>query len=96
MGETLCLIISQKLVPSLDKKLVLAKEILSVTPSVRAAIINQNIAEIYQMINEGTSEGMITMEKDLANLFVKGIISYETAINYSNNKKRMNQILTYL
>ena len=68
LGETLRCVISQKLVPSLDGKRVLAKEIMLGTPSVYAAIKNNNVSEIYQMIAEGTDLGMITMEQDLKRL----------------------------
>jgi len=85
----------QKLVPNKEGKRSLAKEILSVTPSVKAAIRNQNISEIYQMITEGKKYGMITLEQDLFNLYKKGEITKEVALNHSNNRKRMQQLLTY-
>jgi twitching motility protein PilT len=94
LAETLSIVISQKLVPGLDGKLVLAKEILAVDSSVRAAIINKNIGEIYQMITEGSKKGMITMEQDLANLLNRRKISLEAALNYANNKKRLKQLIS--
>jgi twitching motility protein PilT len=87
---------SQKLVPTVDGKLALAKEILSVDSSIQAAIRNKNIGEIYQMMVEGRRTGMCTLEQDLKELFRKGIISQQTAINFANNKKRMQQLLTML
>jgi twitching motility protein PilT len=96
LADTLSVIISQKLVPTIDGKRALAKEVLSVNNSIRAAIVNKNISEIYQMINEGSKEGMITMEQDLANLVLQRQISRDTAMNFANNKIRMQQILSYL
>lgn len=93
LADVLTCVISQKLVPSLDGKRVLAKEVLLVTPSVRAAIRNNNIGEIYQMLMEGGRLGMHTMEQDLKRLYDQGKISKETAMNYSNNKKRMQKLL---
>lgn len=93
LADVLTCVISQKLVPSLDGKRVLAKEVLLVTPSVKAAIRNNNIGEIYQMLMEGGKMGMHTMEQDLKRLYEQGKISEETAMNYSNNKKRMNKLL---
>jgi twitching motility protein PilT len=46
LADVLISVVSQKLVPSLDGKRVLAKEVLIVTPSVRAAIKNNNTSEI--------------------------------------------------
>lgn len=93
LADVLTCVISQKLVPSLDGKRVLAKEVLLVTPPVKAAIRNNNIGEIYQMLMEGGKMGMHTMEQDLKRLYELGKISEETAMNYSNNKKRMHKLL---
>ncbi|MFA3784210.1 type IV pilus twitching motility protein PilT [Melioribacteraceae bacterium 4301-Me] len=93
LADVLISIVSQKLVPGLDGKLVLAKEVLLVTPSVRAAIKNNNTSEIYMMINQGLSQGMITMEQDLIRLFTERKISKDTAIAYANNKTRILQLM---
>ena len=94
LADVLTCVISQKLVPSLDGRRVLAKEVLLVTSSVKAAIRNNNVNEIYQMLMEGGEKGMNTMEQDLKRLYDKGKVSKEEAINNANNKKRMLQLLT--
>ena len=94
LADVLVAIISQKLVPSLDGKRVLAKEVLIVTPSVRAAIKNNNTSEIYMMINQGSQQGMITMEQDLKRLYQNRQISLDNAIAYANNKTRIQQNLS--
>jgi twitching motility protein PilT len=94
LADVLISVVSQKLVPSLDGKRVLAKEVLLVTPSVKAAIKNNNTSEIYMMINQGGQQGMITMEQDLKRLYLQKKISLENAIAFANNKTRMQQILT--
>ncbi|MBI5464308.1 MAG: Flp pilus assembly complex ATPase component TadA [Ignavibacteriales bacterium] len=93
LADTIRCVISQKLVPSLDGKRVLAKEVLLAVPSVRAAIKNNNTGEIYQMITEGFEQGMFTMEQDLKRLYTQKKISLENAMNYSNNKRRLQQLL---
>jgi twitching motility protein PilT len=93
LADVLISVVSQKLIPSLDGKRVLAKEVLLVTPSVKAAIKNNNTSEIYMMINQGGAQGMITMEQDLKRLYLAKKISLETAITYANNKTRIQQIL---
>lgn len=94
LADVLTCVISQKLVPSLDGKRVLAKEVLLANSSIRAAIRNNNIGEIYQMLMEGKDRGMNTMEQDLKRLFDEGKISKETAVNYANNKTKMIQLLS--
>ncbi len=95
LADTLKVCISQKLVPSKDGRRVLVKEILSVTESVKAAIRNQNIGEIYQMLTEGKKYGMLTLEQDLFDHYRKGTITRESALNFANNRKRMVQLLSY-
>lgn len=94
LADVLTCVISQKLVPSLDGKRVLAKEVLVITSSVRAAIRNDNVGEIYQMLMEGSDYGMNTMEQDLKRLYEAGKISKEEAMNNANNKKRLAQLIT--
>jgi twitching motility protein PilT len=93
LADVLTVIISQKLLPSLDGKRVMAKEVLVMTPNIQAAIKNNNSGEIYMMINQGAAQGMVTMEQDIKNLYVSKKISLDTAISYANQKNRMKQIL---
>ncbi len=93
LADVLVAVVSQKLVPDLDGKLTLAKEILITTPSIKAAIKNNNTSEIYMMINQGSPQGMMTMEQDLKRLYLERKISMENAIAYANNKTRIQQIL---
>jgi twitching motility protein PilT len=93
LADILRCIISQKLVPNFKGTRILAKEIMLMTPSIKAAIKNNNISEIYQMISESSKYGMITMEQDLKRLFMERQIKVETAMSFSNNKRRMKQLL---
>lgn len=93
LADVLSSVLSQKLVPDVNGKRVMAKEVLVATPSVRAAIRNNNIGEIYQMITEGSAKGMVTLEQDLKRLVDERRIKPEIAINYSNNKKRIKELL---
>jgi twitching motility protein PilT len=93
LADTLRCVISQKLVPTISGERILAKEILIMTPSVRSAILNNNIGEIYQMISQSIKDGMRTIEQDLVKLFIDKKISLSTAMNYANNKRRIEQIL---
>lgn len=93
LADVLISVVSQKLVPSIDGKRALAKEVLIVTPSVKAAIKNNNTSEIYMMINQGGQQGMLTMEQDLLRLMNERRITKDNALAYSNNKTRMLQLL---
>jgi twitching motility protein PilT len=93
LADTLSCVMSQKLVPSLDGKVCMAKELMIMTPSVRAAIKNNNTGEIYQMMAEGGDLGMITLEQDLKRLYMQKRISLENALVAANNKRRFQQIM---
>jgi twitching motility protein PilT len=45
------------------------------------------------MISEGLEYGMTTMEQDLKKLYLQKKISLESAMQYANNKRRMEQLL---
>ncbi len=94
LADVLVSVVSQKLIPSIDGKRVLAKEVLIVNPNVKAAIKNNNTSEIYMMINQGGAQGMITMEQDLKRLYLNKKITLENAIAYANSKTRIQQILS--
>ena len=93
LADVLTCVISQKLLPSLDGKRVLAKEVLLMNASVRAAIKNNNTGEIYQMIHESSHLGMNTMEQDLKRLVDERKISVEEGLNFANNKKRFKELM---
>lgn len=94
LADVLTAVVSQKLVPTVNNKLILAKEVLIVTPNVKAAIKNNNTGEIYHMITQGGQLGMITLEQDLKRLYTERRITIDNAIAYANNKTRMQQLLS--
>ena len=93
LADVLTCVISQKLVPSLDGKLVLANEVLVATPAVKSAIRNNHTDEIYQLIYQGSRLGMITMEQNLLNLYKNKVISYREAYSQANIKKRFEDLV---
>jgi len=92
LADILVSVVSQKLIPGQNGQLVLAKEVLVVTPSVKAAIKNNNTSEIYMMMNQGSNLGMVTMEQDLMRLYQQRLISKENMIAFANNKSRIRQL----
>lgn len=93
LADVLRCIVSQKLCPRVGGGRILAKEVLWMTSSARAAIKNNHSNEIYQMMWEGWAQGQITLEQELFKLYRQGMITHETARNYSNNKRRFSQLV---
>ena len=94
LADVLRCIVSQKLAPKVGGGRVLVKEVLWMNPSARAAIKNNNTGEIYQMMWEGTAQGQTTLEQDLYRLLRLRQITPETAMNFANNKRRLQQLLS--
>lgn len=93
LADVLRCVVSQKLLPRVGGGRILAKEVLWMTPSARAAIKNNNTSEIYQMMWEGGAQGQMTLEQDLFRLVRQRLITPETAMNFANNKRRLQQIV---
>ncbi|MCF8261527.1 MAG: PilT/PilU family type 4a pilus ATPase [Melioribacteraceae bacterium] len=93
LADVLVSVVSQKLVPGISGGRHLVKEVMLMTPGIKAAIKNNNIGEIYMMINQSRDLGMNTLEQDLLRLYAERKISKETAVTFSNNRQFMVQMI---
>ncbi|MFA6028941.1 MAG: PilT/PilU family type 4a pilus ATPase [Elusimicrobiota bacterium] len=74
-------IISQELLPRADRKgLVLAIEVLLGTPAVRQLIREGKLGQINDVLQTGTSLGMIAKDASVKALFQRQLITRETAV----------------
>jgi twitching motility protein PilT len=88
-------VISQQLIPRADREgTVLACEVLSVTPAVRNLIRENKSYQINNIIQMGEANGMQSMERDLAQLCRKGLISETDARLRSPNPQLFDQYYT--
>lgn len=86
--------IAQKLVPTIDEKSRrVACELLIVTSTVADLIIKDKLEDIYALVRTGSFNQMITMNNSLYQLYKAGIISANTAVEYSDNKNEIQQML---
>ena len=92
LADVLRCVISQQLLPKMGGGRQMAKEVLWVDSSARAAIKNDNVGEVYQMMWEGGQDGQTTLEQDLYRLTRKRKIEPEHALDYANNKKRLRRL----
>jgi twitching motility protein PilT len=84
--NTLEAIISQDLLPRADKKgRALAIEILLATPAVRGLIRKGDLAQLYDVLQTGASQGMIAKDSSIRSLYQRGLITRETALSYMRN-----------
>ncbi|HHI03002.1 MAG: type IV pili twitching motility protein PilT [Candidatus Zixiibacteriota bacterium] len=87
-------IVSQCLLPKIPRGRVLALEIMTVTPAIRALIRDDKVHQIYSMIQSGQKYGMKTMNQSLAEHYISGKISINDAMSYSSNIQELNEMLT--
>ena len=92
LADVLQCVISQQLLPKIGGGRQMVKEVLRVDASARAAIKNDNVGEVYQMMWEGGQDGQTTLEQDLYRLARKRKIKPEHAMDYANNKKRLRRL----
>ncbi len=94
LSNVLVGIVSQTLVPTIDRKGRLAAlELLKATDAVSALIREGKIFQIPNSIATGKAEGMFTLDQHLAQLVRNGKISEETARTRCHDRKDFDQYL---
>ena len=93
LASTLIGIISQRLVPRIQGGRIPACEVLIANNAVRNLIRENKIYQIDSVIDTHLQEGMISLDRSLANLVQLGHISLEKAIEFSLNPARLKYLL---
>ncbi|MEI8175946.1 MAG: type IV pilus twitching motility protein PilT [Candidatus Omnitrophota bacterium] len=88
-------VFSQRLIKRAhDKGRVLATEIMNVTGSIRNLIRENDLPQVYSTIQTGKKYGMHTMNQSLADLYRRGEITYEAALQCSNNQEELMSLIS--
>jgi twitching motility protein PilT len=86
-------VVSQLLLPNISGKgLVLATEIMVVTPGIRNLIREQEIEQIPTLMQTGSQYGMRTMDKSLKELINRGVIGLDAAMSKVKNIEEFRQL----
>ncbi len=86
--------VSQKLIPLKDGSgRRPACEVLVVTSTVKDFIEKDELDNIYDLVKKGSFNSMITMNMSLYNMFVNGYISEEVAMEFSDDKTELVQMI---
>lgn len=89
LASILNAVVSQKLLPTVDGKVVPAFEIMVLTPAIRTLIRERKVHQIDGIIYTSSAENMVAMDTSILKLYQDGIISKETAINEAMNPDMM-------
>lgn len=93
ISETLRATVAQQLVYSeKNQKRYPACEIMVVTSTIKDYIVKDELDEIYALIASNATEGMISMNKSLANLVEQEKLSQEEALDASSEPDELNKI----
>ena len=87
---TLNAVVSQQLLPTVDGGITPAFEIMKVTPAIRNMIRDGKIFQIDgTILSANGTNGMVSMDSSIKNLYNKGIITKETALMFATNPDRL-------
>jgi twitching motility protein PilT len=93
LAGTLKAIVSERLIPRTGGGRIPAVEILLVNPAVRNLMREGKIYQIDMVIETSAQEGMISLNRSLAELVKKNEITMEQAQNYSLNPSELKILL---
>ena len=84
-------VVSQRLLPTTDGKMVPVFEIMVLTPAIRNIIREGKTHQIDGMIYTSTNENMLAMDTSIFRLYQKGIIDKKTALANASNPEMMSK-----
>ena len=86
-------VVSQRLVPKIDGGRIPALEIMIKNHAVENLIREGKTYQLDTVIETSSDEGMISMDKYLAELVKKGIVAMESALPYAKDQKNFKSLL---
>ncbi len=89
LSMTLKGVVSQQLLPSVDGKLVPAFEIMSMNSAIKTMIREEKTHQIDTILQ--SSPGMQTMDSCILDMFRKGVITADTAVEFAYNPEIMKK-----
>lgn len=84
-------VVSQRLLPTVDGKIVPAFEVMVLTPAIRNLIREGKTHQIDGMIYASTNENAIAMDTSILKLYKDGVIDKKTAILNASNPEMMSK-----
>lgn len=93
LASVLVAVTSQRLIPRIDGGRVPAMEIMFKNNAIENLIRENKAFQINNVIETNLSQGMISLDKSLANLVQQGMITIDYALQYAKNKDYMKMLL---
>jgi len=93
LANTLLGVVSQRLVPKIDGGRIPAVEIMIKNHAIENLIREGKSYQIDNVIETSTDQGMVSMDRSLADLVRRGMISVETAKSFSRNSNDFQSLM---
>ncbi len=93
LSEMLLGIVSQRLLPKVQGGRILASEVLVANPAVRSILREGKTHQISNLIQTSASEGMVTLEKSLADMVSRGDVTIDDALAWTNDPKGLKMLV---
>lgn len=93
LSQALAAVVVQRLIPTIDGRMVPARELLLSTTAIRNKVKNGEFTALSQALKP--ADGMWSFEDDLAKLWAQEQITEEACIRYCNDLQVMRQKLEY-
>ena len=93
LASTMIGILSRRLIPALKGGLINAVELMIANSAIRSLIREHKVHQIDMVIETSVDEGMISLNRSLANLVKNGAIALEQAETYTTNVSELRMLL---
>ncbi len=87
LSNVLSAVIAQHLLPRIDGGRIAAREIMVNNAAVANLIREDKVAQLKNVIETSSSEGMVCLDHDVKRLYSEGLVTKETALEYLENNK---------
>lgn len=95
MSLNLRAVVSQRLIRGLNSKRAPAVEILVNTPFIADLIADGNVNQLKEAMQKDSTSGMQTFDQSLLDLYERGVISRQQALDYADSANNMKWMMTY-
>lgn len=93
LAQVLTAVVSQRLLPRIGGGRIPSVEIMVATNAIRSMIREGKTHQIPGAIQTASEEGMVSMEKALAERIQQGLVKYEDAVRWVSDEKTLNKLV---
>lgn len=93
LSNTVEAVLSQRLIPGVDKKRVVACEVMLATTAIRTAIREGKTYQIDSILQTSGQLGMFTLEHSLSDLVKQGKVSFEVARSWALRPEELTRLV---